>query len=120
MSGSSIFASVWLSGGVLCEVEEGRPRYVGKVAGSDDLTDGRQATRDGDIWFVAILSSGALDFSQCILNSGLVGGGGGYILYLVARSPGWGPCDALGAGNSAVSGGAADNSWLLPVRTWIW
>jgi len=114
MSGSSILASVWLREGDVCEVDEGKARYVVKVAGRDDLVHGRHAMREEDILFVAILSSGALDFSQCIFPFALAGGG--YTLYLVVKSAGGGAKDALGAGNSAVSGGAADSWCLFPSR----
>jgi hypothetical protein len=62
-------------------VDDGKLRYVVKVAGRDDLTDGRQPTKDSDMLFVGILSSGAFDFSQCIFPLALAGGG--YTLYLV-------------------------------------
>jgi hypothetical protein len=114
MSGSSIFASVWLKEGDVWEVDEGRPRYVVKVAGSEDLIDGRQATTGGDMLSVGTLSRGAFDFSQCIFPFVLAGGG--YTLYRVASSADGGPNDILGAGNSAVSRGTADIWWLLPLR----
>lgn len=97
-------------------MDEGRPRYVVRVAGRDDLMDGRQAMRDGDMLFVGILSSGVFDFSQCIFAFALIGGG--YTLYLVTKSADRGPNDALGAGNSAVSVGATDSWWLPLFRTW--
>ncbi len=65
-------------------MDEGEPRYVVNVAGRDDLIDGREAMRGGDILSVGILSSGAFDFSQCIFPFALAGGG--YTLYLVAKS----------------------------------
>jgi hypothetical protein len=99
-------------------VGEGKARYVVKLAGRDDLIDGRHVMRDEDILFVGILSSGVLDFSQCIFPFALAGGG--YTLYLEVKSPGGGANDALGAGNSAVSGGAADSWCLLPSRVWAW
>lgn len=68
-------------------MDDGKPRYVVNVAGREDLIEGRQVMRDGDIWFVGILNSGAFDFSQCIFPFALTGGGG-YTLYLVAISIG--------------------------------
>jgi hypothetical protein len=84
MSGSSILASVWLSEGEVWELDDGRPRYVVKVAGRKDRNEGSDETSAGDMLFVGILRSGALDLSQCILALPRVGGG--YTLYLLARS----------------------------------
>jgi hypothetical protein len=106
MSGSSILASVWLVEGEVWDVDAGKPRKVVKVAGRDDLIDGRQLIKDGEILAVGIRSSGVFDFSQCTFPVPRVGGG--YTLYLVAKSASRGPNDPLGAGNSAVSGGATD------------
>jgi hypothetical protein len=61
--------------GDVCEVDEGKARYVVKLAGRDNLVDGRHAMRDEDMLVVAILSTGALDFSQCIFPFALAGGG---------------------------------------------
>jgi hypothetical protein len=61
--------------GDVCDVDEGNAKYVVKLAGRDDLVDGRNATRAGDILFKGILSSEALAFSQCIFPFALAGGG---------------------------------------------
>lgn len=92
--------------GEVWDVDEGNPRYVDNVAGRDDLTDGRHPMSEGDMFLIDIRSSGVFDFSQCIFSFLRVGGG--HTSYLIVGSSDCDTNDALGGGNSAVSGGATE------------